>query len=466
MKLDWLIEPVSDEAPCGPDLEANDDPAFIDYYFEAESRMPERYFVPGIEAEGSEVVPGTLFDPDSIDIREERKKIEALLKRSRDLRLLSLLARFEILSGSLEGFRDAVCGAADLLEAFPAEAHPTLENGTGDRRAALEELGNNVTVAIPLQYVDIAGLGDTTYRRYLVGSGKTRPREGEEGVNAASIISAIGSSSSRDHVDRVHERLNDCAAALDRIRRACLGNEDKPFTPGLATSVEQIAEIQGLIASARSDLTVWSADGAKAAGGAAGGGTIAEAAAVDGAAPAAQAGADAAPSGAAPAPLPSGSTSIASQAAARRALEACEAYFAANEPSSAALLLVTQARLLIGKSLIEAFETLLPADAGRAKIDFGPDTGFVLPMDRLRQLAGEARRGEAPAEPAAEQDAPGIEVATRGDVAMAIRGVEDFFRKNEPASPIPVLLFKARDYLEKDFHAIVAALIPKAPPQG
>ena len=458
MKLDWLTDPLSPDAPCGPNLEAEDDAAFIDYYYEAESRMPERYFTPGIGSDNDEFTPGVLFDRTSIEIKDERKSIEALLKRSRDLRLLSLLARFEILSGSLEGFRDALVGMANLLAEMGSDVHPTLADGLADRRAALDELGNMVTVVIPLQYIDVAGMGDCTVRRYLVGTEQTQPRKGEVGINPSSILSAIGSPGNMAPVEKAHALLSECAEAFDRMRRACLGDADKPFTPGFVAGVEAVAAVQELIQKGRSDLAPWSSDGQPAAEDEAPSGSPEDIAAAD----AASATPSAAPASVASAPLPAGATEITSHAAARAYLEAAERYFASNEPASAALLLVTQSRLLIGKSLIEAIETLMPSDAGRAVIDFGPDTKFAIPMDKMRALAGEARRSD----PAPEAETAAPDITTRGDVAMAIRGVEEFYRRNEPSSPIPVLLFKARDYLEKDFHAIVTALIPKPPSEG
>ena len=66
MALEWLRDPISDDAPCGPDLEATDDNGFLDYYYEAESRMPERYFVPAMGSDNDEFTAGTLFDKTSI----------------------------------------------------------------------------------------------------------------------------------------------------------------------------------------------------------------------------------------------------------------------------------------------------------------------------------------------------------------------------------------------------------------
>lgn len=96
MKFEWLTDPTEDAPPTGPDLEAQDDDDFIGYYYEAEGRLPERYFTPGLAPDGSE---DRLFDPRSISFAREAGQIADLLRRSRDLRLTSLLARFAVLSG-------------------------------------------------------------------------------------------------------------------------------------------------------------------------------------------------------------------------------------------------------------------------------------------------------------------------------------------------------------------------------
>jgi type VI secretion system protein ImpA len=154
-------------------------------------------------------------------------------------------------------------------------------------------------------------------------------------------------------------------------------------------------------------------------------------------------------------------TLIPSQAAARQALRAIETYFAQYEQSSAALLLVIQARLLVGKPLIEAIETLLPADAANARIDFGAETGFSMSMDRLRLLSAEMETLTA----AVPQVDPGPQpiIATRAEVAAWLRDVDDYFRKREPASPIPLLLSRAKAYLDKDFGALISELMPAKP---
>ncbi|MEJ6402993.1 type VI secretion system protein TssA [Yoonia sp. 2307UL14-13] len=445
MSFDWLSEPVSADAPCGPDLEATDDTAFVDYYFEAESRMPERYFMPGIKGPDDEFTPGTLFDQKSISHASEKKTITELLKRSRDLRLLSVLARLMVLAGRLPDFADAVDGMALVLETFPEDVHP---KDPSERRGAIEELNGSSAVIIPLHYINLSGPGEVSFRRYTVANGGAEPREGEVGLNSGAMLSELAAPGNRKNVESAHAALSKAAQALARITSACLKME-QPFTPDLSKAQAAIADLQGLIQNGRSDLAPWGADAPPA-----------EEAPVEEAAPAADAAApEAGPAIPAPAAAPVAPSSVPNRAAALQILTSLEKYLATNEPAAPALLLITQARLLVGRPLVEAIETLMPEHANKTKITFGSDSGFVLYMDRLKMLAGEGA-GQA-IDPAEADPGPPPDIPNRAALAPLITAVEEYFRAFEPASPIPVLLFKARTYLDKDFSAIVADLLPQ-----
>lgn len=440
IEFDWLKEAVSDDAPCGPNLEAVDDDSFIDYYFDAEVRLPERYFTPGLKADNGEGSDDRLFEPKSIDHKKEHKSIVSLLERSRDLRLLSLLARFSILAGRATGFADAIEGMALLLETHPDDAHPQIGKTASNRRMPLDDLGTAVTVTIPLQYLSLTGQPDVTYRRYLVATGKSAARTGEEDATTSQIIEAIGEAGTKPAVDKVYAALGRAAQGLERIKQACIGRDDVPFTPNFGETRKVISDLLELIQQARPDLTgsIESTDEI-------GNNATLEAAPANEAAPKTEV-------------LAAGSATISGRPAAKAALQAVEQYFASREPSSAAVLLITQARLLIGRPLIEALETLLPEHSKNAVIDFGKETGFALSIERLRNLSSEI---PAPSGEEGTQEHVAIpQIETRADVAAQIRGVEDYYRKNEPTSPIPILLVRATAYLDKDFNAIVAELFP------
>jgi type VI secretion system protein ImpA len=445
--LDWLKEPVSDDAPCGANLESTDDEPFLDYYYEAESRMPERFFVPAVESGGKVVKAAQLFDRQSVDHKSELEEITKLLKRTRDLRLLSLLARFMILAGRLPQYAEALVATADVLEAFPNDAHPT---DVSERRGALDELGSNVSVILPLQYAEIAGPGEVSLRRQLVALGSATPRAGEDGLNTGKLIGEIAAPGNSKPVELVHAALNTALSALSRIKSACLRNEVNPFNPGIEPAEAAITEMLGMIQSGRPDLVPWAAESAASDE------ESDDSSDEDGDDD--DSGAPAASAGKATIAAKIVVTKIPNRAAALATIKAIEIYFATHEPSSPALLLVTQSRLLFGRPLVEALETLLPEHAVRAKIDFGAETGFVLDMARLKLLANEAA---AVAQSSNDEDAgPSPEVTNRSDVAGHLSALEEFYRAREPASPIPVLLFRARTYLEKDFSSIVTEIIP------
>jgi type VI secretion system protein ImpA len=443
MAIDWLAEAISEDNPCGPDMVANDDDAFVGYYYEAEANLPERYFVPGIKGPNDAFAPGTLFDPKSISHAAEKTTILGLLKKTRDVRLLTLLARQQVLAGRMEGYVEALAAIATLLETYPAEVHP--QNGA-DRRSSLEELTATPTVVTPLQYLNLAGSGDVSLRKYMAANGQSEKRAGEVELTTGGLLSELGSPSNKQSVDTSFRLVGEALAAIQRIKGACLRG-DRPFTLGLAACVEALGEMQKLVVQARPDLQA----------------EMAPPPAPD------MGGNEPEDSGDAPASpvavamtVPSlAPTLIPSQAAARQALRGIETYFAQYEQSSAALLLVIQARLLVGKPLIEAIETLLPVDAPNARIDFGAETGFSMSMERLRMLSKEMASVAATVPEADPGPVP--DITTRAEVAAWLRDVDDYFRKREPASPIPLLLSRAKAYLDKDFGALISELMPAKP---
>lgn len=436
MRVDDLLKPISADAPCGEDLLNVDDPEFVDYYFNVEDRLPTSYF---------NLARGTLFDAKTIDQKAESTQIEALLKRSRDLRLLGIEAKFQILSGRFKGFVDAVLGMAGLVETYPDQVNPTDPN---DRRNAIEELNALATIVAPLEYVPLFNdrrYGDIVFRPYATGTGKIAPREGEEPGDSNGIAGALGSAENSKAVDLLHEQLTNLRAALKTMVAVSQAGA-QPFMPRLDRLDEKLRDIHDMVLAARGDLggdaapqTQTDSSEAGSAGDSTSGGTgatITITAAVG---------------------------DIADHRAAYRMLQAIETYFVAKEPSSLAVVLVTQARLLIGRPLVEALDALLESSAYTAQITFGTDTGFAIPMTRMRELSGQANM-TSPDEFAqiGEDELPTAEILSRDHAGMVLKQIEEFFRVREPASPIPILLFKARNMLTKDFHALVRELIPSS----
>lgn len=451
MKLDWLLEPITGEAPCGPDLEREDDEAFVDYFYEAESRMPERYFTPGMTGMGRDGREGTqdqLFDPRSVQLARETEVITGLLQRSRDLRLLSLLARFQILAGKPADFADSIEAMALLLETWPETVHPDTGSGVSDRRGALDGLASQPAVISALHHLDLLEQAQVSLRLYQAATGQVTAREKETGLDAGAMISALRHPGHAAEVAGLHDALARAILGMRRIERQVRQPEAGGFSVDLSAPVAMLRDIQALIGQARPDLRV----------------TMDEEPAPEVSPPAPDPDAPA-PAGAVapdPARAPAApSIRIADRAEARARLIAAEDWLARAEPSSPALLLVVQARLLIGKPLIEALETLMPADAARAVIAFAPDSGFALPMERLRALTGAVA-----SDPAPEPDPAGIAtppLRDRAALGAELAALEGWFRGAEPASPIPILLARARTFLDRGFESILSEIIPRTP---
>lgn len=464
MALDWLLDPVTADQPCGPDLETTDDPEFLDYYFEAESRLPERYFTPG----NPNVLGGTedrIFDPRSVDLKRETEAITALLRRSRDLRLLSLLARFQILAGRPGDFADTLEAMALLLQHRTEAVHPQIVGSASDRRGALDALSEQATVIMPLVYLQVPANSDVSWRQYMIATGAMQPRaaEADSLPDTGNLLGTIRTQAKAVAV--THDALTRAAHALNRIAATCRGNGAAAFTPVFAATLDAIGDVQRMIAEALPELPIWSSQPDAAA--------LPETPATGNAAENTADQAATAPLAPAVAPAPISETAvhIPDHASATAAIAAAERYLAMQEPSSLSLLLVVQARLLVGKSIIDAIELLMPQDAGRAEVTLGQAAGqgpgFTLDMARLKSLAQSAA-------PKAPDSTDSIDVAAtkpmtiadRNQLAGYLRAVEEFYLRNEPASPIPVLLGGARNMLTKTFHAILGEILPPKPAQG
>ncbi|MBL3574139.1 type VI secretion system ImpA family N-terminal domain-containing protein [Rhodovulum sulfidophilum] len=444
MGLDSLAEPMADDGPCGPDLNARMDPDFDAYYFAALGRLPDAYARPGVTRPDGSVSPDRVFDPGSLDLAGELRQIDALLERSRDLRLLALRVQWLALAGRVPALAETLETVALLLERFPREVHPGAGSDPAERREALAELAAPATVIQPLAWAGLAGTAEVTLRKLRVAAGQATPLQGESGLSTESLTAVLADPGNGARLTRTLAALDQATAAVTRIVAACAADPEAPFTPHLDPLTAVLDEMRGAIVAVRPDL----------------------------AAPVPM------PETAAPEPvphsapvqvppptreLPAGAPEVRDQDHARRLLEACEAYYRRAEPSSPALLLVTQARLLIGRPLIEALEVLMPGRAAEAQIGFGPETGFVLDSARLRSLTEEGGPGDpAPARAESTLRPPPPAIDSAEQAAGTLRAVEDHFRRTERSSPVPMLLERAQAYLGKDFPAILRDLLPSA----
>ncbi|MBT9373078.1 type VI secretion system ImpA family N-terminal domain-containing protein [Rhizobium sp. CSW-27] len=431
MELSSFLLPVSSDFACGPDLDASGDAEYFNYVIAAESRLPERFV---------DLTTGKVFDRSVIDLEREDEEIVALLDRSRDLRLAVLRAQFHAVAGTLSGFTDCVELIERLLATFWLEVHPQPDGDGGSfRRQVLEGLNDRSKVLMPLTYSVLLKDRRVGYVSLRTGQLVQKPEmasAGETVIEPPALKEVLSSSEHQASVIETFRCVERCIGLLDAIRSRFINEGDLEHVPVMAPLVAVLEAIGKMLADHVPAGTASDQSGT---------------ASIEDDVPAVSAEA-AVPS------LPKASMSseafpIASHREAKAALSALEDYFAENEPSSPALILVHQAKRLIGRPLVEALAALAPARVGSAMLLVDEAAGFSFDMERMQQLTV----------PITHEDGGILKRFSSGDPVIrnrekaigAMMGVEVFLRQREPSSPVPLLLSRARSLMAHDFSEIL-----------
>jgi len=365
---------------------------------------------------------------------------EKLLKRTLDLRLLALMAKLSILNRDVAGFAQRIGNVAWLVKEHWEGANP---RGEGDdysgRIAQLATLEDNAVVLLPLQHTSLIETnreGALSYRDQLLASGAVQPRsvtlydlrgqkqttEPEKFMPAKSIERVLSDVEIARLAGAVGT-LTSLSASIQSINAVTtehVGYENAVALPKLAALV---SDMTGFLSTALVKRDPSLAPPPEAPSGAP---TDAEAASAGAATPAA----------------------FASRAEVDAALASAFGYFAAAEPTSPALLLIRQAREMLGKNLYEVMKLLAPPHADAARVFVGPDGAFTVPVKSLSN-APSAAIPSAPAEPA----------ASRAAAIALIDAVAAHMQKAEPSSPVPYLLDRARNLATRDFLSLLQDLL-------
>ncbi len=304
------------------------------------------------------------------------------------------------------------------------------------RIAQLATLEDNAVVLLPLQYAPLIETnreGALSYRDQLLASGAAQPRsvtlydlrgqkqttEPEKFMPAASIERALNDVEIA-RLAGVVATLTSLGASIQSINAVTtehVGYENAVALPKLAKLVSDMTQFLRAALVRRDPSLVPPPESAPA---------------------------DAEAPSAAAAPPPA----FASRAEVDAALASAFGYFAGSEPTSPALLLIRQAREMLGKNLYEVMKLLAPPHADAARVFVGPDGAFTVPVKSLSN-APTAAIQSAPAEPA----------ASRAAAIALIDAVAAHMQKAEPSSPVPYLLDRARNLATRDFLSLLQDLL-------
>jgi type VI secretion system protein ImpA len=418
LALGSLTEPLPGGEPCGPDLDLSGDDEFTSFMAAAEGLLPASFF------SGED---GRPFDRTSVDFASQYKIIARLAERTRDLRLLVLLAKFRILDRDLAGFATALEAIATLLEREWDAVHPRGDDGDfALRMVTVQSLDDMVPVILPLNYVPLfehRHAGAVSYRSHLLAEGEVAPRGDEDKLDIGLIKRAFIEVELAPLVER-RDQFKAIGAALDRVRSAFVEKVGLGEAVAFARLRPLVDKIRALL-----DAQVVARDP-----------SLGEAAPEEEEEEATEG------------PLVAGD--IANLADARAALEAIAAYYERREPSNPALLLVRQAAELVGKSFIDALRVLVPHYVEDVKVQIGKVQVFDLPIERLSEFSSVDGAG-------IETEAATFEVETRDNALQLLKKIGAFYHAAEPSSPVPYLVDRARELTGRDFLGLLREMLPK-----
>ncbi|MFM0235140.1 type VI secretion system protein TssA [Paraburkholderia sediminicola] len=317
---DWTrwLDVLSDEAPCGPDLEY--DPRFRELE-EAVSGRPEAEY-------GAMFVAAVPPDWEAVDAL-----CVELMARTRDLRVVAWLARARLAREGMAGLADGLALAATLLERNWDHLHPQLDANDG----------NDPTVRINAlaAFVDASGLlaelmdarlvphgVPVTLRQWSYANGESVGPDGRVVMSLSEIEAAIGSSPGEAmRAKTAAGTALGNAESLERVLTERVGVTQALDLHALKTVLRRAEALlsgclkkQGLVPDAVAPVDDRATDARPRAAG----------------------------------------EVIASRADVAATLDRLCAYYARHEPASPVPLLLTRARGLIDKSFVDLLKELAP----------------------------------------------------------------------------------------------------------
>ena len=320
--LEALLRPVSEEARCGPDLDAAGDPAYVELGVAAEWK--DAKYV-GEQQVAPEVAP---------DWGKVKQSAAALLAVSKDLRIAKHYVAALAHTEGLPGFAAGVRLLRDLTDRYWDGLHPALEGEEDDwRRNLVMELNAERGALGGLRAAPLAEsrkVGRFMVRDIEVLDGAAAPAEGAVAPTAELLRESI-----RDTDEAASGlRLEACGQALADLQ--AIQEVFRQHQPSVGL---EFARVEKLLRRAREIL-------GEALG--------VESAAED----AAEGGADAPARGA-------GNGELRSRADARRVLESVCDFLERTEPAHPAPLLIRRAARLLDLSFLDIIRDIAPGAASQ-----------------------------------------------------------------------------------------------------
>jgi len=336
IELDELLSPLSEDQPCGDDLEY--DAAFIELE-NATKGTPEQQ------------MGDTIVAAEEPDWKAVRSQALDLFGKTRDLRVVAYLTRALANVDGLPGLRDGLALVKGLCEQQWDHVHPQLDpdddNDPTMRVNTLESLADDETIVpeirkVPL--VSLQGVGQFSLRSIEIAKGEVQPTEEEEAAglpDLALIEGAFGDCELEElqaTTDAITESIEH-ALAIESVVTGFVGATEGPNLGELQNLLKEIQPVLAEQLAARG-VAVEGMEGAEASGAAAGQPVSGE---------------------------------ITSNADVNRMIDKICEYFRRNEPSSPVPLLLQRAKRLVAKDYMEILQDLTPDAVSTARMITGDE---------------------------------------------------------------------------------------------
>lgn len=319
-----LLEAISDEHPCGEDLEDTQLLASFDAY---------RLFGQSAPLTGQ------------TDWHSVRDHALEALRTSKDLRLLAHLSAAIVRTDGIVPFLQLLSVPARWLESWPDEVFPRADSDAVLRRNALNGFADRMAIVDGVRRAPLIvnrQLGSLSIRDIEIVGGLATQPGGEAGAADAAVLNAVLTATSSKELDALATQLNEAVASLETIKAAMSAQGDYEAAPDftslstpLARTAKLISDQLALRAPAQSGESE-----SDAAASAVNDGAVAR-------------------------------HDIRSREDAIRALDAVASYFRLNEPSSPIPLLLERARRLVAKDFLALLEELAPDALPQARAASG-----------------------------------------------------------------------------------------------
>jgi len=331
-----LLQPVTDDAPCGDNLEY--DPAFGELE-RAAQRSPERVM-------GDQVIAAE--DPDWNDVLE---KALALFERTKDLRVAAQLLHAGLKTGGLPAFSSGVALIHRLVNDYWESVHPQLDKEDNDdptlRMNSLLLLDDRAGLVGSLSRCPLVSsrtLGRFSMRDIRIARGEMTPLDGEQ---ASKFDPALIEAAFLDgDLDELRANAEAVQASLDSFKAlsAFLIEQVGSYAPELGSLTAELQAMRHVLVEqlGRRGAAPAGGDGAVALAGSA-------------------------------AAAPSAPGDIRSRDDVIRTLDRICDYFHKHEPSSPVPLLLKRAKRLVAKDFMDILRDLTPDGVSQAELIGGLD---------------------------------------------------------------------------------------------